>query len=108
MRTKYFIVNIRGRPERIHWYPELSEPHHKACILTRFALLRVPFITSGNRARDRTLIMQTIRDMGMTKDDLPPNCEMHHNAFGDYMEWIPADIHKRVHHIGAIGICNRP
>jgi hypothetical protein len=107
MKTKYFITHIRGKPERIYYYPELSDDGLKACVLTRFALKRMPFISSGNRTRDRTLYRQMFRDMGLTEDDFPPNCEIHHNVFGDFIEWIPIEIHKKIHHIGAIGIYNR-
>lgn len=106
-KTKYFVVNIRGKPERIYWYPEFSEPGKKAVVLTRFAKLRIPFITSGNRKDDRKYLRHYLQDNGLTVADLPPDCEIHHNVFGDYLEWIPKDIHKAIHHIGAIGIYNR-
>jgi hypothetical protein len=108
MKLKWYYHDLFGEKVRIYYYPELSTPKAKAVILSRFALKRLKWSTStGDHRRDKRRLKRYFENRGIDMNTLPRNCDIHHNALGTHLEWIPKDIHEKIPHIGAIGIIKR-
>lgn len=68
---------------------------------TRFGIYKTPFISSGNRSRDRIEYNDFLEDKtGYTLKDFP-DYELHHHIDGSMM-LVPYEIH-RIPHLGFIG-----
>ncbi len=106
MKLKYDIVEMGGSPARLYYYKELSTEHLKAYIFSRFATFSIPFISTGDRNKDRRLARETVEEMGYDWAALQKGHHIHHHPLGHKLEWIPKEIHM-IPHRGGVSIVNK-